>query len=120
MGGAYDVGLQRIAWVIGVLTDWMGDEAHLAEVDVDVLAPNLVGHTTYIDGTITDRWQESENCFVAIELEGRNQDAILTTRGDAILTLPSFEFGAVSLPLFGGDVQRWTTPPKDDEKQEED
>ena len=31
MGGAYDVGLHRIAWVIEMITDWMGDSAHLAE-----------------------------------------------------------------------------------------
>ena len=54
MGGTYDVGLQRIAWVISMLTDWMGDHGHLAEVDINVVAPNLVGDTTYVTGTVTN------------------------------------------------------------------
>lgn len=110
MGGAYDVGLQRIAWVIAFLTDWMGDDAHLAEADIDVIAPNLVGDITYILGRITDRWVD-ENTFVAISIEGRNQSGKLTTTGHAVVALPSSEHGAVTLPLFGGDPDRWTSPP---------
>lgn len=110
MGGAYDVGLQRIAWVIAFLTDWMGDDAHLAEADIDVIAPNLVGDTTYISGEITDLWFD-ENAFAAISIEGRNQKGKLTTTGSAMVALPSTEYGAVTLPLFGGDPDRWASPP---------
>jgi hypothetical protein len=111
MGGAYDVGLHRIAWVIALLTDWMGDDAHLAEADVDVLRPNIVGDTTYLSGRVTNRWVD-EHCFVAIEVEGRNQADIVTTRGTAIVALPSSEYGPVGLPLFSGDQSRWTGPPE--------
>jgi acyl dehydratase len=111
MGGAYDVGLHRIAWVIALFTDWMGDDAHLAEADVDVVRPNIVGDTTYLSGRVTDRWVD-EHCFVAIEVEGRNQADIVTTRGTAIVALPSSEYGPVGLPLFGGDQDRWTAPPE--------
>jgi acyl dehydratase len=107
MGGAYDVGLQRIGWVVKVLTDWMGDDAHLAEADIDVLQPNLVGDTTYFSATVTDRWFD-EHAFVAFDVEGHNQKGALTTRGRAIITLPSAEHGPVTLPLFGGDPERWT------------
>ncbi len=110
MGGTYDVGLQRIAWVIAFLTDWMGDDAHLAEADIDVVAPNLVGDTTYISGEISERWVD-ENAFVAISILGRNQLGKITTRGTAVLALPSSEHGAVKLPLFGGERDRWTSPP---------
>lgn len=110
MGGTYDVGLQRIGWVIAFLTDWMGDDGHLAETDVDVVAPNLVGDTTYISGEITERWID-ENAFVSISLEGRNQSGTLTTKGHAVVALPSSEHGSVKLPLFNGDADRWTSPP---------
>ena len=110
MGGAYDVGLQRIAWVISVLTDWMGDDAHLAEADVDVLRPNLVGDTTYATATVIDRWFD-ENAFIAVEIEGRNQHRALTTKGRCLIALPSSQHGRVHLPLFGGDPERWTAPP---------
>jgi acyl dehydratase len=109
MGGAYDVGLQRIGWVIAFLTDWMGNDAHLAETDVDVLAPNLIGDTTSFSGAITAKWID-ENAFVALSIEGRNQKGVLTTRGSAIVALPSGQ-GPVALPLFGGDRLRWTSAP---------
>ncbi len=108
MGGAYDVGLQRIGWVIAFLTDWMGDDAHLAETDVDVLLPNVVGDTTYLSARVTDRWFE-DNGFVRLEIDGRNQYGAVTTRGSALVALPSSQHGSVALPLFGGDQQRWTT-----------
>ncbi len=110
MGGAYDVGLQRIAWVIAVLTDWIGDDAHLAEADIDVVAPNLVGDITYFEGEVIDRWHD-ENAFIAISLTGRNQTGRVTTKGSAIVALPSSETGAVTLPLFDGDRDRWTAAP---------
>lgn len=110
MGGAYDVGLQRIAWVIAFLTDWIGDDGHLAEADIDVVAPNLVGDTTYISGEITDLWTD-QNAFAAISITGRNQTGLVTTKGHAIVALPSTALGAVKLPLFGGNADRWTSPP---------
>lgn len=109
MGGAYDVGLQRIAWVIAFMTDWMGDDAHLAEVDVDVLRPNLVGDTTTFSGTVTNRWRDG-NTFVSIDIEGQNSSEAVTTKGTAVVALPSTQHGSVSLPLFGGDIGRWTNP----------
>jgi len=115
MGGAYDVGLQRIAWVVGLLTDWMGDDAHLAEADIDVLAPNLIGDTTYFSGTLTAKWID-QHAFVALAIEGRNQRGALTTRGTAIVALPSDELGPVMLPLFGGDRTRWSVPPTEAEQ----
>lgn len=110
MGGAYDVGLQRIGWVISMLTDWMGDDAHLAEVNVDVLRPNLVGNVTYLAATVSHRWFD-EHPFVALRLEGRDSEGVVSTRGMAIVTLPSTEHGPVKLPLFAGDQDRWVTLP---------
>lgn len=110
MGGAYDVGLHRIAWAIAFVTDWMGDDAHLAEADIDVLRPNLVGDTTYFTGVVSGRWVD-EHPFVSIDIEGRNQAEVVTTRGRAIVALPSRELGALVLPLYGGDAGRWCTVP---------
>ena len=106
MGGAYDVGLHRIAWVIEMLTDWMGDNGHLAEVDVDVLKPNIVGHTTYFSAEITQTWF-NEHAFVALDVQGKNQFNEVTTKGTAIVSLPSDKHGPVKLPLFDGNPNRW-------------
>ncbi len=114
MGGAYDVGLHRIAWVIEMLTDWMGDNSHLAEVDVDVLKPNIVGHVTYLSAVITGRWFD-EHAFIALDIEGKNQFNEISTKGTALIVLPSEKHGPVSLPLFGGDIGRWTKNPNSKE-----
>ena len=114
MGGTYDVGLQRIAWVIAFVTDWMGDDAHLGEADIDVVAPNLIGDTTFISGEVTACWYD-EHAFVAISIVGRNQSNRVTTKGHALVVLPSTEHGAVTLPLFQGRRECWTSPPEGEE-----
>jgi len=110
MGGTYDVGLQRIAWVIAFMTDWIGDDAHLAEIDVNVVAPNLVGDTTTISGTVTHKWFD-EHAFISVGLVGRNQHDIVTTKGSAIVALSSIQHGQLQLPIFGGDETRWPSSP---------
>ena len=89
-----------------MLTDWMGVEGHLAEVDVDVLKPNIVGHTTYFTAEVTKKWFE-EHPFVALRIQGKNQFSEITTEGTAIVALPAEEYGPVALPLFGGNPKRW-------------
>ena len=101
MGGAYDVGLHRISWMAAMLTDWMGDDGFLAELNVDILRPNLVGDTTILAGHITDTWMD-DNAFVRMDVEARNQNDTITARGHAVVALP-WERGPVHLPLFDGD-----------------
>ena len=110
MGGAYDVGLHRISWFAAMLTDWMGDDGFLAELDVDVLRPNLVGDTTILSGEITATWFY-EHAFASVNVEARNQHDVVTASGRAVIALPSTEQGPVSLPLFGGDPSRFKTLP---------
>lgn len=102
MGGAYDVGLHRISWFIAMLTDWMGDDGFLAELNVDVLQPNLVGDTTTLTGQISRTWID-EHAFVSLNLEARNQHDVITARGRGVVALVSTDHGPVSLPLFDGD-----------------
>jgi len=102
MGGAYDVGLHRISWIIATLTDWIGDDGFLAELDVDVLRPNLVDDTTTITGVVTRTWI-GQHAFASLDMEARNQHDVVTASGRALVVLPSTEHGPVSLPLFGGD-----------------
>jgi acyl dehydratase len=104
MGGAYDVGLHRISWFVAMLTDWMGDDGFLAELDVDVLRPNLVDDTTTLSGQVARTWL-GEHAFVALNVEARNQHDVVTASGRALVALPSSERGPVSLPLFGGDPE---------------
>jgi acyl dehydratase len=102
MGGAYDVGLHRISWMIAMLTDWCGDDGFLAELNVDVLRPNLVGDVTTLAGHVSHCWV-ADNAYVRMQLEARNQHDVVTARGHAVVALPSRKHGAVGLPLFAGD-----------------
>lgn len=104
MGGAYDVGPHRISWIIAMLTDWLGDHGFLAELEVNILKPNLVGDTTRLNARVSRCWKGSHS-LVSLEVEGVNQWDVLTTNGSAIVALPC-EQGPVKLPLLGGDPAR--------------
>ena len=102
MDGAYDVGLHRISWCAAMLTDWIGDDGFLAELDVDVLRPNLVGDTTALSATVTSTPWKGQG-FVVLRVEARNQRDEVSAKGHALVVLPSEREGPVSLPLFRGD-----------------
>ena len=40
---AYDLGPERCAWLIQVVTDWMGDAGHLARLECRYLKFNYLG-----------------------------------------------------------------------------
>ena len=110
MGGAYDVGLHRISWIVALVTNWMGDDGFLAELDVSILKPNLVGDLTNISGYVSKIWEDS-HCFLRIEIEAENQNKQITAAGYAVVALPSERKGAVQLPLFNGNVERFNDFP---------
>ncbi|MFP6835204.1 MAG: hypothetical protein VB948_03740, partial [Pseudomonadales bacterium] len=72
------------------------------------------GDTTFISGEVTACWYD-EHAFVAISIVGRNQSNRVTTKGHALVVLPSTEHGAVTLPLFQGRRECWTSPPEGEE-----
>ncbi len=106
MGGAYDVGLHRISWIIALITNWIGDDGFLAEIDVSILKPNLVGNITEISGSVSKVWHDQHH-FVRIEVEAKDQNDIISATGYAIVALPSSKSGAVQLPLFEGNIEHF-------------
>ena len=46
--GAYDLGPERCAWLIQVVTDWMGDAGHLTRLECRYLKFNYIGDVTWI------------------------------------------------------------------------
>ena len=98
MGGAYDIGPQRIAWAQHMLTNWIGDHGFLHKLNVSVRAPNLVGNTTWWRGVITEK-REGAACFVDLDIKAENQLGEVTAFGTATVALPSHANGPVPLPL---------------------
>lgn len=71
---AYDLGPQRISWVAHLITDWMGDLAFLAELEVRLTRPNLLGDVTWLSGTVTGVEPASTGgTAVTVAVIGRNQ-----------------------------------------------
>jgi acyl dehydratase len=83
----YDFGAQRTAWIAHALTDWMGDDAFLADLTVSLLAPNLVGDTTWITGVVTDQRQDVVGTTCRCDLEARNQRGELTASATGLVRL---------------------------------
>ena len=99
MGGAYDVGPQRIAWAQHMLCNWMGDHGFLHRLQVSVRRPNLVGDTLWWRGTVVAKWERHDVRMVDVEIEARNQNDVISAFGSASVALPCTSRGAVPLPL---------------------
>jgi len=99
MGGAYDVGPQRIAWAQHMLCNWMGDHGFLHQLNVDVRLPNMVGDTIWWRGEVIAKRQLGSANFVDLKVEARNQLDALSANGTAVVALPSRRDGPVPLPL---------------------
>ena len=102
MGGAYDVGPQRIAWAQHMLTNWIGDHGFLHKLAVDVRRPNMVGDTIWWRGEVVGKREAGGAKFVDLKVEARNQLDVLSADGTAVVALPSRDNvhgGPVPLPL---------------------
>ncbi len=102
MGGAYDVGPQRIAWCQHMLTNWVGDHGFLHGLDVAVRKPNLVGDTIWWEGEITETYQRDGYGIVKASVRAENQKGKLSADGEAAMVLPMRDKGALSFPLPKG------------------
>ena len=89
--GAYDYGPQRISWFGNVMTNWIGDDGFLSLLDVQVRRFNLLGDTTWVRGTVTDRFERDGKKLVACDLWAENQRGETTAQGKAEAMLPSRE-----------------------------
>lgn len=98
MGGAYDIGPQRISWAQHMLTNWISDAGFLHTLSVDVLKPNMVGDTIWWKGTVTGKTIRDGSCLVELDIVATNQSGAISAKGTASATLPSREHGPVVLP----------------------
>ena len=86
---AYDLGMQRFAWIGHLMCNWMGDEGFLKKVDARCTLFNVFGDTQYLGGTVTKKWQEENEWLVEVELKTVNQRDEPTMPGKAVVSLPS-------------------------------
>lgn len=95
----YDYGRMRETWLVHLCTDWMGDDAWLASLDVEFRRFNYVGDTHWMCGRVTERFvDDTGRPTVEVEIWGQNQRGEVTCPGHARILLPSREHGPVLLP----------------------
>jgi acyl dehydratase len=86
---AYDYGPERVSWLGHLMTDWIGDDGFLKQLNVQVRKHNIVGDLTTCEGHVTRRWQNGGENLVEVAVRGRNQRDEQTAVGTAVAALPS-------------------------------
>ena len=54
--GAYDYGCQRISWVDNLITNWMGDDGFIKNLNGTLKRFNIVGDTHWMKGKVTKKY----------------------------------------------------------------
>jgi acyl dehydratase len=82
----YDYGPQRIAWVDHAVSDWMGDDGWIRRLHISLRAPNFIGDTTWIRGSVKSI--DVIEGVVELELRAEDQRGRVTALGGAEIVLP--------------------------------
>ena len=88
LGGAYDMGPQRIAWLSQTVTNWMGDSGFLSMLDVKLGKIVIMGDTTWCRGKVISKQKIEGRNEVTIEVVAVNQREEVVAQGEAIVHLP--------------------------------
>lgn len=89
MPGAYDQGWMRANWLGHLVTNWAGDDGWVAELDVRLQQPNLVGDATWCSGVVTGKTEHDGEHLVELALRGVTQRDEQNVAGRASVRLPS-------------------------------
>jgi acyl dehydratase len=94
----YDYGQMRAAWVSHLLTNWIGDDGWLAEMDLQMRGFNYHGDIHRCTGVVAAKGEGPDD-VVSVDVFATSQRDEATTKGTAKVLLPSKETGAVALPV---------------------
>ena len=86
--GAYDLGIERLSWLMQLVTDWVGDEGWLTRIECQYRKFNYMGDATWSRGKVTDKFEKNGKKRVALDLETVNQRDEVTTVARAEAELP--------------------------------
>jgi acyl dehydratase len=95
---AYDYGMLRNAWIMQIVTDWMGDDAVLVGVDDRIKGFNTLGDLTRITASVVAVEPGGDWPEVVCEVTCTNQRDETTATGRVRVRLPSKERGLPSFP----------------------
>jgi acyl dehydratase len=86
MPGAYANGGQRASWFSHAITNWMGDDGDLVELEVSLRRPDIFGDVLRVAGAVTEKGPDD---LVVIGLSSVNQLGEATATATAKVRLPS-------------------------------
>ncbi|MGH7987532.1 MAG: FAS1-like dehydratase domain-containing protein [Candidatus Binataceae bacterium] len=86
---AYDYGPERCSWMSHHLTNWMGDEGFLRNLEIKIRRHNPVGDTLYINGEVTRTFAQDGAGYAEISQQAINQDGELSVIAAGVVRLPS-------------------------------
>ncbi|MCA1844561.1 MAG: hypothetical protein LC792_15490, partial [Actinobacteria bacterium] len=96
--GAYDYGMLRNAWLMHLVTDWMGDDAIITAVDDRITGFNIIGDLTRLSGRVESIDETGEWPELVITVEATNQREERTAGGTIHVRLPSRVRGLAKYP----------------------
>ncbi len=96
----YDVGVQRHAWLMHLVTNWMGDDAFMVRNRGNFRAFNYFGDVTTFTGEVVRKYEENGNLLVELEIRGTNQRGVASIPGSAVVALPSRNSSVMPVEKF--------------------
>ena len=81
--GAYDYGPERCSWMAHPITNWIGDDAMLVSLAVELRRHNLEGELLTVETEITGKREVGGRRLVDFALLAHNQDGELSCRAQA-------------------------------------
>lgn len=95
----YDIAPMRNAWSLHYCTNFMGDDAWLYHIHVELRRFNYFGDTTWYTGTVVEKFVSPEiGPTIVVNISGVNQRGDENTTATATVLLASREHGPVRLP----------------------
>jgi acyl dehydratase len=89
LAGAYDLGLERLAWMCHAVTNWIGDNGHLAFIDARYRRFNYLGDVTWATGKVAEKFEREGAKMVRLDLWTKNHREQITATAVAEAVLPS-------------------------------
>jgi acyl dehydratase len=96
---AYDYGMLRNAWLMQIVTDWMGDDAILVAIDDRIKGFNTIGDLSKISGSVVEVDESGDwpEVVCAVECFNPQRDE-MTALGTVRVRLPSRTRGLPEYP----------------------
>lgn len=86
---AFDIGSQRISWLLRLASSWVGDDGELTRLSARLIRPLMVGDVSWYRGRVREKRVDGNQHLVDCDISGINQDGTVHVVGAFTAALPS-------------------------------